>query len=186
MNSAGSRLRGRHRLVDLIVTQLRPFQFRGKGTLAELALPRIGERDALVFGSRFSLDLADFIQRHMYAGSFERDESKVVRQKLRTGMTFVDVGANVGYYTALASRLVGPTGSVFAFDPSGYAFPRLSKMIDVNGLTNVRAIKCGLADTAGGRLLFGAVHDEVYDAPIRTASMATRDDPHRRIVRNDT
>jgi FkbM family methyltransferase len=122
----------------------------------------------------------------MYAGSFERDESKVVRQKLRTGMTFVDVGANVGYYTALASRLVGPTGSVFAFDPSGYAFPRLSKMIEVNGLTNVRAIKCGLADTAGERLLFGAVDDEVYDAPIRTASMVPCDDPHRRIVRTDT
>jgi len=176
--------RGRDRLIDTVLAQLRPIQFRGKGMLAELVLPRTGERDALVFGSRFSLDLSDYIQRHMYAGSFERDESKIVRQILRAGMTFVDVGANVGYYTALAARLVGPTGSVFAFDPSEYAFPRLSRMIEVNRLTNVQAIKCGLAETPGERLLFGAVDDHHYD--IHTATMVPDGNPHRTLVRTDT
>jgi FkbM family methyltransferase len=171
-------------LIDIVVTQLRPLQFRGKGTLAELALPRTGERDAAVFGSRFSLDLSDYMQRHIYAGSFVRDEYKIVRQKVRTGMTFVDVGANVGYYSALAARLAGPTGSVFAFDPSEYAFPRLSRMIEVNGLTNVRAIKCGLADTPGERLLFGAVDDDLTD--LHTATMVPNDNPHRAVVRTDT
>jgi hypothetical protein len=94
-------------LIDTVVSQLRPFQFRGKGRLAELVIPRTGKRNALIFGSRFSLDLSDYLQRHIYAGSFERVESAVVRKKLRPGMTFVDVGANVGYYTALAARLVG-------------------------------------------------------------------------------
>jgi len=188
MQNAGLRPRVRDRLIDFIVTQLRPIQFRGKGRLAELVLPRTGKRDALVFGSRFSLDLSDYMQRHIYAGSFERNESKIVRHMLRPGMTFVDVGANVGYYTALAARLVGPTGSVFAFDPSEYAFPRLSRMIEVSGLTNVRAFKCGLADTAGERLLFGAVDEaEGEDAyELHTATMVPSDNPHRAVVRTDT
>lgn len=176
--------RGYDRLLDLVVTQLRPIQFRGKGRLAELLLPRAGQRDAVVFGSRFSFDLSDWMQRHIYAGSFERDETKIVRRVLRPGMTFVDVGANLGYYTALASRLVGASGSVFAFDPSEYAFPRLSRMIEVSGLANVRAFQCGLADTAGERLLFGAVDEDNYD--MHTATMVPNDDPHRAVVRTDT
>lgn len=150
----------------------------------EFVVPRTGRRDAVVFGSRFSFDLSDWLQRHMYAGSFERNETRIVREMLRPGMTFVDVGANVGYYTALASRLVGPTGSVFAFDPSEYAFPRLSRMIELNGLTNVRAFQCGLADVAGERLLFGAVDEGTCD--LHTATMVPNGDPHRAVVRTDT
>jgi hypothetical protein len=163
MGKRNGQLKGFDGLIDTVVSQLRPFQFRGKGRLAELVIPRTGKRNAVIFGSRFSLDLSDYLQRHMYAGSFERVESAVVRKKLRPGMTFVDVGANVGYYTALAARLVGPTGAVFAFEPSDYAFPRLSTMIDTNGLTWVRAIKYGLANVPGEKLLFGAVDEHFCD-----------------------
>lgn len=178
------KLRGFDRLVDTTVSYLRPFQFPGKGTLAELVIPRTGMRNALVFGSRFSLDLSDYLQRQIYGGSFERVESAVVRKKLCSGMTFVDVGANVGYYTALAARLVGPTGAVFAFEPSDYAFPRLNAMIETNGLTWARAIKYGLADVPGERLLFGAVDDHFCD--LRTASMIPDGNPHRAVVRTET
>jgi FkbM family methyltransferase len=172
------------RLIATVVTQFRPIQFRGKGALAELILPKTGKREALLFGSRFSLDLSDYLQRHMYAGSFERQESKAVRERVRAGMTFVDVGANVGYYTALAARLVGPSGFVFAFEPSDYAFPRLTSMIDTNGLTCVRAIQCGLADVAGERYLYGAVDEEFCD--LRTATMVPSGNPHRAVVRTET
>src|SRR5216684_1948368 len=171
-------------LIDTVVTKLRPVQFRGKGRLAELVVPRTGNRDALIFGSWFSLDLSDYIQRHIYAGSFEREESGIVRKMVHTGMTFVDVGANVGYYTALAAQLVGPTGSVFSFEPSAYAFPRLSRMIEINRLTCARAINCGLSDIAGEALLFGAVDDDFYD--IHTATMVPNDNPHRAVVRTET
>lgn len=172
------------RLIDTVVTRLRPVPFRGKAVLADLIIPRTGERDALVFGSRFSLDRSDYIQRHIYAGSFERMESAVVRRLLRPGMTFVDVGANIGYYTALAAQLVGPTGCVFAFEPSDYAFPRLTRMIDTNGLTGVRAIQCALAEVAGERFLYGAVDEDYYD--IHTATMVPSDNPHRAVVRTET
>lgn len=186
MNTEGdrSRPRGVERLIDTVVTQCRPFRFRGKARLADLLIPKAGERDALIFGSRFSLDTSDFIQRHMYAGSFEREETGIVRKMLRPGMTFVDVGANVGYYTALAAQLVGPTGSVFAFEPSDYAYPRLSRMIEVNGLTQVRAMKFGLADVAGERILYGGVEEDLFQN--HTATMVPNDNPSRTLVRTET
>src|SRR5260221_1686639 len=64
-------------------------------------------------------------------------------------MTFVDVGAIVGYYTALASSLVGKPGSVIAFEPSPYAFGRLRSMVQANKLEHVRPVHSGLSDVAG-------------------------------------
>jgi FkbM family methyltransferase len=69
-------------------------------------------------------------------------------------MTFVDVGANVGYITALAAKLVSPRGRVIAFEPSPYAFERLVRMVESNGLTNVTPIRAGLSDTAGKLQLY--------------------------------
>jgi FkbM family methyltransferase len=171
-------------LIDAIITALRPLQFKGKGRLAELFVQRSKDRSALLFGSRFYLDTSDYLQRQMYAGSFERLETRVVRRTLRLGMTFVDVGANVGYYTALAAQLVGPTGSVFAFEPSDYAHPRLTKMVETSGLKSVRIIKCGLADVAGERFLYGAVDEEPCE--LHTATMVPSDNPQRALVRTET
>jgi FkbM family methyltransferase len=171
-------------LIDAIITALRPLQFRGKGRLAELFVPRSKDRRALLFGSQFSLDTSDYLQRQMYAGSFERLETRIVRKALRPGMTFVDVGANVGYYTALAAHLVGPTGVVFAFEPSDYAHRRLTKMVETSGLKGVRIIKCGLADVAGERFLYGAVDEEPCE--LHTATMVPSDDPQRAMVRTET
>jgi FkbM family methyltransferase len=171
-------------LIDVIVIALRPLQFRGKGRLAELLVRRSKDRSALLFGSQFYLDTSDYLQRQMYAGSFERLETRIVRKALRPGMTFVDVGANVGYYTALAAHLVGPTGTVFAFEPSDYAHPRLAKMVETSRLKSVRIIKCGLADAAGERFLYGAVDEEPCE--LHTATMVPSDNPQRALVPIET
>ena len=52
-------------------------------------------------------------------GTFEISETRLVQAALRPGMTFVDVGANIGYYTLIAARLVGETGAVHCFEPNG-------------------------------------------------------------------
>jgi protein-L-isoaspartate O-methyltransferase len=85
-----------------------------------MMLPRHGVRTARICGYEFELDLSDFIQRNIYAGTFEASEAKVLMGRLAPGMTFIDVGANVGYFTALAARCVGPTGLVVALEPSPY------------------------------------------------------------------
>src|SRR2546430_7962129 len=54
--------------------------------------------------------------RRLHAHIYEPEVTKAVESTLHRGMTFVDIGANVGYYTLLASRRVGPTGKVFGFE----------------------------------------------------------------------
>lgn len=119
--------------------------------------PHSGIRRARIFDSVFELDLEDWIQRQIYLGTFEPDETRLVEEYLRPGMTFLDVGANVGYYTALAASHVSPgKGRVISFEPSPYAFDRLNLMVLNNKLDHVTAVHAGLSDMAGaGKLYLG-------------------------------
>jgi FkbM family methyltransferase len=50
-------------------------------------------------------------------GCWEPPLARLLRKRLRPGMTFLDIGAHIGYFTILAATLVGPTGHVFAVEP---------------------------------------------------------------------
>jgi FkbM family methyltransferase len=141
-------------VIKILADAIRPYTFRGKARLLHSLCSKEGEREAEVFGHRIRLDLGDYIQRSIYLGTFEPYESAQVRKYLKPGMTFVDVGANVGYYTLLAASLVGRGGRVLAFEPSPYAFDRLIKTIERNGLAQVEAFQSGLGDAAGELQLF--------------------------------
>ncbi len=143
--------------MNFLIDAFRTVHFRGKERLLNLVGPNSGTRHTRVFGCAFDLDLTDFIQRRIYLGTFEPAETSLVEKYLQPGMTFVDVGANVGYYTALAAGLVaGNGGRVIAFEPSAYAFEKLHSMVRANKLQHVTAVHAGLSDTAGpGRLYLG-------------------------------
>ena len=59
----------------------------------------------------------------LVADAIERDHvwepkvGQVLRDILKTGSTFVDIGAHVGYFTVMAAQLVGKSGNVYAFEP---------------------------------------------------------------------
>ncbi len=63
---------------------------------------------------------------------------------LPPGMCLVHVGAKVGYFTLLASQLVGQTGRVVAVEASPYAVDRFRRAVEVNRLSNVRMEPIGL------------------------------------------
>jgi FkbM family methyltransferase len=142
-----------------LIAALRGVQFRGKARLLGPLAPRSGVKSAIVHGCRVDLDLSDHVQRAVYLGAYERWETGVVRRLLRPGGCFVDVGANVGYFTLLAARLVGPGGKVFAIEPSPYAADRLATATSVNGLANVRLERCGLGREAGEAILYDPLPD---------------------------
>ncbi|HSS20310.1 MAG TPA: FkbM family methyltransferase [Pyrinomonadaceae bacterium] len=135
--------------IETLSNSLRPFSFRGKARLLHKFCPRSAEKSANIFGYEIKLDLADYIQRSVYLGAFEPVESRQVRSYLKGGMTFVDVGANVGYYTLMAASLVGEAGRVISFEPSPYAFARLQETIFHNRLSTVHLVQAGLGDVAG-------------------------------------
>src|SRR5262245_59520326 len=104
------------RLLMLAVRAL-PF-WRGRWRLHDLVVrhvvPSSDIRPATSPGRPLTLRLDDRVQRNIYEGVYEPTETDAVRHYLRRGMTVVDVGAHIGYYTALAATRVGPTGQVFA------------------------------------------------------------------------
>ena len=73
-------------------------------------------------------------------GVWEKEESDALRGLLAPGMTFVDIGAHVGYMSLLAARAVGPTGRGIAFEPAPGNFELLQANLVRNRAANVVAI----------------------------------------------
>jgi FkbM family methyltransferase len=71
--------------------------------------------------------------QEMAFGTYELDTVDVFRKIVKPGMSVVDIGAHVGYYTLLAARLVGPDGRVYAFEPNPEVYEILVRNIEVNG-----------------------------------------------------
>jgi FkbM family methyltransferase len=93
----------------------------------------------------YLLDPAQMSQRFMLgdfaAGRlYEAETSNFIGSLLQPGDTFIDIGAHVGYFSMLASALVGPTGTVFSFEPDQTNFAHLLDHIEVNNATNIRPI----------------------------------------------
>jgi FkbM family methyltransferase len=79
-------------------------------------------------------------------GVFEQNSTLWVRRLIKAGMHVMDIGANIGYYTVLLSQLVGPTGRVWAFEPSTRFRGRLLDHVRRNDCRNVVVLDFGLSD----------------------------------------
>lgn len=79
----------------------------------------------------------DHISSQVFAGTFERREHEVFSSLVRPGMTVLDIGANVGFYSLIASKLAGPEGRVVAFEPSERERRRLAAHLRLNRARNV-------------------------------------------------
>jgi FkbM family methyltransferase len=76
---------------------------------------------------------------------------------VRPGMTFVDVGANFGYYAVLLSDLVGPDGKGIAVEPNPHICSKLNKTLAINGFgerTKVEQLALGAEPAGQGMLYF--------------------------------
>lgn len=84
-----------------------------------------------------------------WMGIYERSKQEVVRRLDMEGKTVFDVGANAGYYTLAFSRMVGPKGSVFAFEPLGRNCEKILRHLSLNGIRNAQLVQCALSDENG-------------------------------------
>ena len=82
----------------------------------------------------------------LHFGVYEKAETRFFQSACRDGMTFLDVGANLGYYTALAARAVGPNGRVLAVEPDPDSFGYLEQTIAANAVGNVQAFPVAASD----------------------------------------
>jgi len=103
-----------------------------------------------VFGARMRGDTREVLEQHIYFfGVWEPNLTRWLQRRLAPGDTFVDVGANVGYFSLLASRLVGRGGAVAAIEASPTIHRRLVDNLRRNRARNVTAFNRVAADGAG-------------------------------------
>jgi FkbM family methyltransferase len=103
-----------------------------------------------VHGVRFvlySFDLPnwqDLVSRTSDAGEFQ-----AIPQLVQSGDTAIDIGANAGLYSVLLSRLCGPTGRVWAFEPVLDTYWRLRETLALNRCENVVPVQSAICDRSG-------------------------------------
>lgn len=106
----------------------------------------------------FTHKLDDVCQIKLYEDSslskdiffgFESDEIRFIQNTLRQGDTFIDIGANIGLFSILASQKVSTTGKIIAFEPTPKTFKRLQENIKLNKCKNIEAREIGLSDSNG-------------------------------------
>ena len=93
-------------------------------------------------------------------GEWEPTETHWISRMLKKGDTFVDVGANVGYFTLIAASLVGNEGRVIAFEPDPVTFSYLEKNVRLNGLDNVTLVQKAASNESGTLQLFIAAENK--------------------------
>ena len=104
-------------------------------------------RAASDFGEvRFEVDLAlHAIARKYYFHTHEMYLERIFRRHLKPGSIFVDIGANLGYWSAFAAQLVGRDGEVHAFEPVPHIFSSMARLRELNPdrCLVLRNVACG-------------------------------------------
>lgn len=92
---------------------------------------------------------SNFGKRVLREGNYEADLTGAVSELLLPGQTFVDVGANEGWFSMLAAKLVGCSGRVLACEPQERLWPVITKNIFLNDYTSVQLLPFAVAEQPG-------------------------------------
>lgn len=129
-----------YRMIQPLTTRL---YVRGLPRILWLARPLLRERGSeylITNGTRMIIDNEDYFSWMMVWNYYDPATAGVLRWILRPGDTYVDVGANIGYFALHAARLVGPRGRVLAVEPDPRSFARLSSNIALNEASNITPV----------------------------------------------
>jgi len=135
-------------------------------------------RPLTIGGRSIRLDVAEFYAHdHYFHGyAFEPGLTAFTASWLRPGDTFVDVGANHGYFSLLAATIVGSSGRVIAFEPHADARARMRVQLEWNGLDGrVDVQPLALSDRTGTATMHQAHHAALASivpdqSPVRAAA----------------
>lgn len=90
----------------------------------------------------------------MYFGSYAIPIVETMKRFLRRGDVFIDIGANIGYLSAIAAGLVGPQGQVHCFEPVPEYFERLERLAELNPASAITANACGAGEFPGKTIIY--------------------------------
>jgi FkbM family methyltransferase len=144
------------RLLVALTRRLPVARYRASEELQRILPARFQARLAAELGGlAFVYDHADFVARTVLAGWWEPAVTLLVRTALGPGMTFVDVGAQWGYYTLVSAVRVGRSGRVLALEPHPELFGRLADNVARNDLTWVALRRLAVGAGTARQVLVG-------------------------------
>ncbi|MCX6815889.1 MAG: FkbM family methyltransferase [Candidatus Aenigmarchaeota archaeon] len=108
----------------------------------EISLENVGDH-------KMFLNLKDTTCQMMSMFDFEPETSKAIKENLKSGMTFFDIGAHVGYFTLLGAKYVGKKGKIYAFEPDTKNYDILKKNIKISGYNNVSLNQVAVSNKNG-------------------------------------
>ncbi|MFH1292185.1 MAG: FkbM family methyltransferase [bacterium] len=123
-------------IVNILLTVIMPETVKINDSIVAL-----NKRDPVVSGA-------------LMLGVYETFEALQIQKKLKPGMVAIDIGANIGYYTAMAAKSVGHSGKVFAFEPDPENFSFLKKTVALNQFQNVECNRIGISNSEGRGQLY--------------------------------
>ena len=149
------------RCAAMLVAAGRWYVRQGPGTVGKRRLSRRVDRALQLADHRFVTTTrsdtrlagttTDLIQRYLYLfGVWEPNLTAWITRRLAPGDVFVDVGANIGHFSLLASRLVQPGGAVVAIEPSPSILAMLGDNLARNPRSSaiIRTVDTAAADAA--------------------------------------
>ena len=87
-------------------------------------------------------------------GTYEVPIQNIFTQHLKAGDVFYDIGANVGFFSIIAAKLVGETGKIYAFEPGRENAMSIAHNAALNNFDSIEVIEKAVSDTSGeGQLL---------------------------------
>ncbi len=119
-----------------------------------LPLPRssiLKKMNGVLF--RFDFDYSPNIKR-MYFKIYEPGIGEILRTFLKEGDSFIDVGASIGYFSAIAAGCVGKNGEVHSFEPIPEYFSKLKSFAEMNREYKIKANQCALGDKEESKKIY--------------------------------
>lgn len=124
--------------------------------IVETATRPLRHRDMRVMRGRMQgarINLGGSFLRYL-TGDAEPEVQDALAELIEPGQTVYDVGANIGFFTILCSRLVGPQGRVYAFEPIPQNLATLRHNVALNGMENVTVVEQALSSATGTAEMF--------------------------------
>lgn len=147
--------------------------------IVEAATRPLRHRDMRVMRGRLAgarINLGGSFLRYL-TGDAEPEVQEALAALIEPGQTIYDVGANIGFFTLLCSRLVGPEGRVYAFEPIPENLATLRHNVVLNGLSNVTIVEQALSSSTGTAEMFVSPWSAFHSLNVEGASKQANHGP---------
>jgi FkbM family methyltransferase len=166
-----------------------------RAAVQRLVDPRLSKRGhgfvaRTIHGARLGGDHRLIMPRCIYwFGVWEPLLSRWVEERLRPGDVFVDVGANMGYFSLLAARRVGPSGGVVAIEPAPPTFAKLTANLALNPRAAVRPVQAAVGAREGAVRFYRAAWNDAESSTVARSGVEPAGDvqafPLARLLSDD-